>query len=44
MLFPLAPALKRFAKKPLHEAILETLLLLGQTVYLLMLALNMFVY
>lgn len=44
MLFPLAPALKHFAKKPLHEAILETLLLLGQTVYLLMLALNMFVY
>jgi hypothetical protein len=44
MLFPLAPALKRYAQKPLHEAILELLLLLGQTVYLLMLALDMFVY
>jgi hypothetical protein len=44
MLFPLTPILRRFAKKPAHEFVLESLLLLCQTTYLLMLALNMYVY
>ena len=44
MLFPLAPVLYRTANTPRRETALDAVLLLGQTVYLLMLALDMCVY
>ena len=44
MLFPLAPVLYRTANTPRREVALDAVLLLSQTVYLLMLALDMCVY
>lgn len=44
MLFPLALTLRRLCKRPVQEYALEALLLLVQTAYLLMLALDMFVF
>ena len=44
MLFPLAPALRRLCRAPVREQALEAILLFGQTAYLLMLALDLYVY
>ena len=44
MLFPLAPVLYRTANTPRREIALDAVLLLCQTAYLLMLAIDMYVY
>ena len=44
MVFPLALSLRRLCKAPAAEHGLESALLMGQTAYLLMLALDMYVY